>query len=201
MTTASLWHNNNGRNCELYLAEIPTTLHKYNMLTSIHLVELETLFEQIIHKAHYDSISLFDSALQVCPDVLLHDSDEYTASLINHLSQTGKTNIFVVCGYGQSRTIPYHLYHNPRAFQDNGLNTTTRFNMPFSTLLRADTPEIMTDKLAIIDQIFNSESLQPNTSSLTIINSKIRPNDDNSDLIEIYTNLIQTKYKEVREEQ
>ena len=91
-------------------------MYKYNMLSEIHLTELEELFESIVFGAHLDSTSLYESALHVCPDVLLHHSDEYMASLINHLSINGKQNIFVVCGYGQSRTIPFHLYHNPRAF-------------------------------------------------------------------------------------
>jgi hypothetical protein len=42
---------------------------------------------------------MYESALQVCPDVVLHHSDEYMAALINRLSNAHK-NIFVVCGYG-----------------------------------------------------------------------------------------------------
>lgn len=125
------------------------------MLCSVHLVELEELFDEILFLSHKDSTNLHEAALRVCPDIMLHHSDEYMASLINHLSLEGKENIFVICGYGQSRTIPYHLYHNPRAFKTDCLDSVTRFSDPYETLIRKDTPEIMTDKLCIIDQLYN----------------------------------------------
>ena len=95
---------------------------------------------------------MFDAALKVCPDILLHDSDEYMASLINRLSKD-KRNILVICGYGQSRTIPYHLYHNPRVFSEGSLDKIVRYSDPFETLLRSDSAEVSVDKLAIVDQI------------------------------------------------
>jgi hypothetical protein len=99
---------------------------------------------------------MYEAALGVCPDILLHHSDEYLAALINKLSESGKhKDIFVVCGYGQSRTIPFHLYHNPRVFQDDALSLVSKFNDPFETLVRRDSPEIIADKLAIVDQMFN----------------------------------------------
>jgi hypothetical protein len=83
----------------------------------MHLQELERLFEEICSQEMHKE-SLFDSALEVCPDLVLHHSDEYMATLINNLSiEQGHRNIFVICGYGQSKSIPFHLYHNPRAFQ------------------------------------------------------------------------------------
>lgn len=78
-------------------------LQKYNIINSLHLLELEALFEEIVYNSHLDSDchNLYESALKVCPDVLLHHSDEYMAGLINKLSQDqGKKNIFVICGYG-----------------------------------------------------------------------------------------------------
>ena len=51
----------------------------------MHLQELERLFEEICLK-EIDNQSLFDSALEVCPDLVLHHSDEYMATLINNLS-------------------------------------------------------------------------------------------------------------------
>tara|TARA_B110000285_G_C14796345_1_gene455386 strand:+ start:406 stop:519 length:114 start_codon:yes stop_codon:yes gene_type:complete len=36
-------------------------------------------------------------------------------------------------------------------FSAHSMNGATKFNKPFETLIRKDTPEIMVDKLAIID--------------------------------------------------
>jgi hypothetical protein len=69
----------------LYLAEIPLSLHKLNIINTMHLQELERLFDEICSK-EIDNQSLFDSALEVCPDLVLHHSDEYMATLINNLS-------------------------------------------------------------------------------------------------------------------
>ena len=116
---------------------MPLQLQKHNIINSLHLLELEELFKEISYLSSWDPNcdTYFDAALKVCPDILLHDSDEYMASLINRLS-IEKKNIFVICGYGQSRTIPYHLYHNPRVFSDEALNKVIRYNKPFETLLR-----------------------------------------------------------------
>jgi hypothetical protein len=94
----------------------------------------------------------------VCPDIVLHHSDEYIAGLINKLSFEHQ-NIFVVCGYGQSRTIPYHLYYNPRVFLHDGLKRIVSQLPTYETLLRKDTPEISVDKMALIDLIFNDKTL------------------------------------------
>ena len=95
--------------------------------------------------------SYYEAALETHPDLVLQHSDLYMSSLINTLSLQGKKNIFVLCGYGQSRTIPYHLYYNPLMFQNNSFNEVTKYNKPFKTLIREDTPEIMIDKLCIVD--------------------------------------------------
>lgn len=89
------------------------------MACSLHLSELEDLFEQVVYEASGNVDTLYDGALAACPDLVLHHSDEYMACLVNELSRQGHNNIFVLCGYGQSRTIPYHLYYNPRAFNSN----------------------------------------------------------------------------------
>ena len=49
LTTVGIWHENNKnkRNTNLYLAEIPLSLHKLNIINSMHLLELEKLFEEI----------------------------------------------------------------------------------------------------------------------------------------------------------
>jgi len=56
------------------------------MLTSNHLIELEKLFEEIAYSSHSNFESMYESGLRICPDILLHHSDEYMAALINKLS-------------------------------------------------------------------------------------------------------------------
>ena len=61
------------------------------------------------------------------------------------------------------------MYYNPRAFepiddQDQEQSSSfihrdvINYSKPFGTLLRKDTAEIMTDKLAMIDLIFNEHT-------------------------------------------
>ena len=59
----------------------------------------------------------------------------------------------------------------------------------------------MIDKLAIIDQMLNSETKHANKSSQDIINSKISSKYNNSKLIQIYSNLIKNKYEDIKNEQ
>jgi len=116
VTTAGIWHENNVHRCDLHLGEIPLELHKNKIMNSMHLTELEEVFKEIAYDAA-EHENLYEGALSACPDMMLHHSDEYMAALINQLSLRAEyRNIFVMCGYGQSRTIPYHLFHNPRAF-------------------------------------------------------------------------------------
>lgn len=86
-TTCGIWqHNNAPSDCQLYLADIPLGLHKFNILTSHHLQELEGLFADIVFDASSNFADYFEAALRVCPDVFLHHSDEYLAALVNSLS-------------------------------------------------------------------------------------------------------------------
>ena len=185
IAVAGLWHENNSQRCSLYLADMPMSLHKNNMINSTHLVELEELFQEIAFKAHQpDFETMYDAALDVCPDLLLHHSDEYLAGLINKLSIDRKhKNIFVICGYGQSRTVPYHLYYNPRVFNtDTGFDTIVKHLPPFETLIRKDNPQIQIDKLAIIDQIISDGcAFHPDEHSSRLIWEQIAPRLINED--------------------
>ena len=50
------------------------------------------------------------------------------------MTEEDHKNIMVICGYGQSKTIPYHLYYNPRVFT-NG-SSILEYDEPFGTLIR-----------------------------------------------------------------
>lgn len=96
------------------LADIPLSLFKYNTINSYPLMELESMLEKSFYRASLDGISLSQAALLECPDVMLGLSDEYMAALINKLSETHR-NILVICGYGQTRSIPHYLYFSHKA--------------------------------------------------------------------------------------
>ena len=64
------------------------------------MIELESLFDEICYFGNQHE-NLYEACLEVCPDLILHHSDEYMATLINYLSvEHGHRNIFVLCGYG-----------------------------------------------------------------------------------------------------
>jgi hypothetical protein len=68
-------------------------------MNTFPLAILEKAFETAAYRAYSDSISMYEAALIETPEIMLHISDEYTSSLLNHYSSKFK-NIVVVCGYG-----------------------------------------------------------------------------------------------------
>lgn len=139
-TTSLLWRGNQPAGSELVVAEVPTLLQRWNLLSGSHLLQLEEAFAQVAYSAHRDACSLYEASLVECPDIVLHHSDEYMAGVINRVSQNASSeNIFVLCGYGQSRSIAYHLFYNPRVFAEDSVSQVTKFNPVFKTLIREDT--------------------------------------------------------------
>ena len=65
-------------------------------------------------------------------------SDEYMAAMINKLSETHR-NILVICGYGQTRSIPHYLYFSQKA-NSEGLSIA-RHKKLYETIVRKDNPE------------------------------------------------------------
>jgi len=74
------------------------------------------MLSETIKLAHAEGTTNFDAALKLYPDLLLHYSDEYMATVIQELQlqRPELENIFVVCGYGQSRTVPHYLFMSPK---------------------------------------------------------------------------------------
>ena len=72
--------------------------------------------------AHTDGTSVFDATLKLFPDLALHHSDEYMASLLQEVQTQHPEvqTIMVVCGYGQSRTVPYYLSMSPKLTDTTG---------------------------------------------------------------------------------
>ena len=85
IATCGLWQLNNGARtgCKLIMSDIPMALHKFNLACSMHLQEMEALFEQLVYEASGNADTLYQGALGACPDLVLHHSDEYMACMIN----------------------------------------------------------------------------------------------------------------------
>jgi pheromone shutdown protein TraB len=67
-------------------------------------------------------------------------SDEYMAAMINKASETYR-NIMVICGYGQTRSIPHYLYYSQQANSRHNMREVCSFRKPFESLIRKDNPE------------------------------------------------------------
>ena len=63
------------------------------------------------------------------------------ASLIQQISYRGDNEtIFVVCGYGQSRSIPYYIYLSPKV-KEGRIEEVCRYRERYETILSKDTAE------------------------------------------------------------
>ena len=64
--------------------------------------------------------------------------------------------VFVVCGYGQSRSIPYYIYLSPKV-KANRLDTVADYLPTYETLMSKDTPEQQVEKLVLADLIHGNQ--------------------------------------------
>jgi len=83
LTTVAMWSEMH--QARIALADIPLSLKKHNIMQSTHLVELREMLSETIQQAHLDGSSCFDAALKLFPDLVLHHTDEYMATLIQEL--------------------------------------------------------------------------------------------------------------------
>ena len=152
LTTVSTWAEMHNRN--VLIGDIPWGLKRYNLMQEHHILELREYLEKALFTAHRKEISTFEAALEHIPDYLLHKSDEYMAALINKLTTEDPSlqTIFVVCGYGQSRTIPYYLYYSPKVLGGK-LGEVADYKKVYSSLMSSDTPQIQMEKLVLTDLI------------------------------------------------
>ncbi len=85
-----------------------------------------------------------------CPELMIGLSDEYMAGLINKASEKYR-NIMVICGYGQTRSIPHYLYFSQEANAENSVTEVGNSRPVYESLIRKDNPETLVDKLLILD--------------------------------------------------
>ncbi|CDW83262.1 UNKNOWN [Stylonychia lemnae] len=215
--TCALWAEHH--KAKLCLGDIPKSLLKYNTINSYPLLDFEDQYKNTTFKSFQDDISLYQAALLECPDFLLSNTDEYMAALINKFSEQYK-NIMVICGYGQSRSIPYYLYYSQKVNKvGNNLNEIVKYKNVYENIVRQDNEEMLIDKLLIFDSILNNNQneldhiseklIRQRISKITLNNSSMRYDKRVSQfskvyeerLIELYNGLREKKYGEIIREQ
>ena len=72
-------------------------------------MELQKMLEAVAFRSYSDDLTMYEACLVEYPDMILSLSDDYMASLILKMSEQYR-NILVLCGYGQTRSIPHYLY-------------------------------------------------------------------------------------------
>ena len=117
--------------------------------------DLREMSEATMLKSHQDNVSMHEAALRTYPDFLLHNTDEYMATLLQQLSDEPTDDlqtIFVVCGYGQSRSIPYYIYMSPKVME-NRIDHVCDYLPRYQTIMSKDTTEMQVEKLVLTDLI------------------------------------------------
>ena len=165
LTTVAMWSEMH--DAKIVLADIPHSLRLYNLIQTTHLVDLREMLAEAIKLAHTDGTSCYEASLKLFPDLVLHHTDEYMATLIQELQlqQPELNTIFVVCGYGQSRSIPHYLFMSPKLTGEmhssvdvitkySALKQVTSHAPIYKSLLSQDTIQMQIDKLAILDILF-----------------------------------------------
>ena len=69
----------------------------------------------------------------------------------------------MVCGYGQSRSIPHYLYFSPKV-KEGMLGSVADYKPVYRSLVSTDSPQIQTDKLVLTD-ILHGKQLTENAQS------------------------------------
>ena len=64
--------------------------------------------------------------------------------------------VFVVCGYGQSRSIPHYIYLSPKV-QEHRLDKVAEYLPTYETILSKDSPEMQVEKLLLTDLIHGNQ--------------------------------------------
>ena len=91
------------------------------------------------------------------------------ATLVNKFSESYK-NIMVICGYGQSRSIPYYLYYSKHVnHTGNNLNQVIKYKKVYENLVRRDNEEMLIDKLMIFDSFLNNNENELDSISEMLI--------------------------------
>ena len=185
-------------------------LQRYNTVNSHALLDLEEAFASVAYRAYLEDVTMAEGALIEAPDLLLAESDQYMASVIGRVAENHR-NIMVLCGYGQTRTLPYYLYYSQKVNSSNCLEQVTKYSPVYSNIVRQDNQELTVDKLVILDSIYNNNKPEIDKVSMNLIRGQIARqglgrskkydaqfmNAQRQKLINLYSSLHDKKYKDM----
>lgn len=103
------------------------------------------MLSAVIQLSHTDGTSCYDAVLKLFPDLVLHFTDEYLAAIVQEVQMQipEVQTIFVVCGHGQSRTIPHYLFMSPKFNGEieatTALESITALKPVYSSVMATDT--------------------------------------------------------------
>ena len=149
LTVAATWADMHNK--PVMLGDIPWQLLRYNLVQENHMVNLQEMLGQSLSYAHAENESVHEGTLRTNPHFLLHSHDQYMAAILQSLSDepdafdrpelADMETVFVVCGYGQSRSIPHYIYQSPKV-KENKLSEVCDFLPRYQTLMSRDTAEM-----------------------------------------------------------
>lgn len=118
-----------------------------------------------VYESHAEDDSVYAGMLRSCPELALHSGDEYMATLLQYISDEPDSlarpeladveTIFVLCGYGQSRSIPYYIYMSPKA-DEKQIDQLCTYKPRYETLMSRDSSEMQVEKLVLTDMLHGS---------------------------------------------
>lgn len=113
----------------------------------------------------------FFGAIHRFPDIMCHYNDRYTASLINSIIKRNPSlsTIAVLCGYGQTKSIPTYLQFSEATLYDN-LKTADSKTMEYFG--KTDRIHNMVEKQVILDQLYvprDNSLAEPSDASLQVL--------------------------------
>ena len=80
LTTVATWADMHNK--PIMLGDIPWQLKRYNLLQKNHLMNLTEMCHEAMLKSHVEDVTLHEATLRTYPDFLLHNSDEYMATIL-----------------------------------------------------------------------------------------------------------------------
>ena len=141
-------------------------------------------------ESHADDQTIFEGMMRTCPDIALHSVDEYIATILQWLSDepdalqrrelADLNTVFVICGYGQSRSIPYYIYLSPKA-NEKQVSHVTNYLPIYETIMSKDTTEMQVEKLVLTDLLHSNQLNDSNSQAvlhpwtLDLIREKMAP--------------------------
>ena len=105
----------------IMFSDIPEYLFRKEIMKNEGVLEMRELLSEacqdIILDPEISTLTPYFGAIHRYPDIMLHYNDRYTAALINHITKEYSEfkNIAVICGHGQTKSIPTYLQFSTKS--------------------------------------------------------------------------------------